>query len=100
MHIAFAFFAGDIYDILLFLLYFFQFNSFIDNKRQRYYHQHSCQYLGYRKPDLRDQQLVCPEYLDPESSQAISKQIDQEYLAVKLLMLSVYKHDNQNHQAP
>ena len=57
-------------------------------------------YLRYGDLCSRDQQLVCPKALDPESSDSISDGINCQHLAVKFFVSGHDNNENQQCQVP
>ena len=57
-------------------------------------------HLGDRKPDPRDQELVCAESLDPDSPEPVAEDIHEKQLALVFLMLPVKDKDDEQRTAP
>ena len=54
------------------------------------YHNHpGGQNLGHRQRGAGQEQLVCPDAFDPDPAQSVSKEIEQEQLALVFFMFPV-----------
>lgn len=65
------------------------------------HHDHSAgQDLGDRQRGAGQEQLVCPDALDPDPAQSITEKVEQEQLALVFFMLPVKEQEEQHPAAP
>ena len=72
----------------------------IQDQHQGRRSRHHGHRLGHGKRRSRDQQLVCADPLDPESSNPISQQVQKKHFSINLLVLPVQDQDQKQKETP